>query len=161
MPVRDAPIEGLIRQVVGTSRKGRKKVIPLVKRLDGSLSACTIRRVYVKAGFSMLKRLKRRMRNNPPNPAQVPLQLNEEWAIDFMSDSLINGRQIRLLNILDPFNRQCKGMFIDYSIPSGRVMECLERSIEKYGQPKYLRTDNGPEFISKQFQQWMHVNGIG
>ena len=108
-----------------------------------------------------MKRLKRRMRNNPKNPSIVPLQQNIEWAIDFMHDSLESGRKIRSLNIIDPFNRQCKGIYIRHNLPAVRVIELLEQSIEKYGKPKYIRTDNGPEFISKMFQLWLHKNEIG
>jgi putative transposase len=95
------------------------------------------------------------MRNNPKNPAFVPLQSNEEWAIDFMHDSLACGRRFRSLNIIDPYNRECKGIYIRYNLPAVRVIELLEQSIEKYGKPKFIRSDNGPEFISKRF------NGIG
>lgn len=161
MPLKDAPIEKLIRQVIGHSRKGRRKVIPLVQRIDDSIGASRIRRIYEQQGFSLMKRHKKRLRNNPPNPATVPLCANTEWAIDFMHDSLTNGRAIRSLNIIDPFNRECKGIFIHHSIPSVRLIEYLERVIDQYGKPKYIRSDNGPEFISKEFQRWMHENKIG
>jgi putative transposase len=161
MPLKDAPIEKLMREVIGNSRRGRGKVISLIQRINGSISSSKIRRIYEQKGFALMKRHKRRLRNNPPNPATVPLAANVEWAIDFMHDSLVNGRQIRSLNILDPFNRQCKGVFIYHSIPAIRVIECLERAIEVYGKPKFIRSDNGPEFISKQFQKWMHDNKIG
>lgn len=161
MPSKDAPVEQLIRKVVGTSRKGRNKVIPLVKRLDATIGASKIRRIYEQKGFSLSKRHKLRMRNNPKNPATVPLALNEEWAIDFMHDSLVTGRAIRSLNILDPFNRQCKGAYIRHNLPAVTVIELLDQSIEKYGKPKYMRTDNGPELIAKEFHKWMHDKGIG
>lgn len=161
MPIKDKFLKEAIQQVIGTSRKGRKKVIALVRRVYPEIGMSRIRRVYQQQGFALMKRLKQRTRNNPPNPATIPLQENIEWAIDFMHDSLANQRQIRTLNILDPYNRQCKGLFIRHSIPASRVIECLERAIEKHGKPKYIRSDNGPEFISKQFQKWMHDNGIG
>jgi putative transposase len=46
-------------------------------------------------------------------------------------------------------------MFINYSMPSKRVTELLEIAIECYGKPAFIRTDNGPEFISKKFQLWL------
>lgn len=161
MPVKDAPIEKIMRAVIGTSRKGRKKVIPLVQRIDATIGASRIRRIYKQKGFSLMKRHKRRSRNNPPNPAAIPLSANVEWAIDFMHDTLVNGRSIRSLNIIDPFNRECKGIFIHHSIPAIRLIEYMERAIEQHGKPNYIRSDNGPEFISKEFQIWMHDNKIG
>ena len=161
MPVKDEPIEKAIRDVIGNSRKGRKKVIALIRRKTPEIGASKIRRVYQLKGFALMKRLKHRMRNNPKNPATVPLQANIEWGIDFMHDTLANGRAIRSLNIIDPYNRQCKGIYIRKSIPAELLIELLERSIEIYGKPKYIRSDNGPEFIAGVFQKWMHENGIG
>ncbi len=51
-------------------------------------------------------------------------------------------------------------MFINYSMPSKRVIELLEIAIECHGRPAFIRTDNGPEFIAKRFQLWMKKNGI-
>ena len=161
MPLKDEPIEQAIRAAIGHSRKGRKKVIALIRRKHPEIGASKIRRVYQINGFALMKRHKHRMRNNPKNPATVPLQANIEWAIDFMHDSLVDGRRIRSLNIIDPYNRQCKGIYIRHSIPAQVLIELLDRSIEKYGKPKYIRSDNGPEFIAKRFKKWMHDNEIG
>ena len=161
MPVKDEPIIEIIKQVIGTSRKGRGKVIPIIQRTYPQWSKSKIRRVYEKQGFALMKRMKKRIRNNPKNPAIVPMKPNEEWAIDFMHDSLINGRTIRSLNIIDPFNRECKGIYIRHNLPAVRVIELLEQAIEKYGKPSFIRTDNGPEFISKRFQLWLKNSQIG
>ena len=161
MPIKDEALKEIIKEVIGNSRKGRKKVISLVRRLHPHIGISKIRRVYHQQGFALMKRLKKRTRNNPPNPASIPLKLNEEWAIDFMHDSLVNGRQIRSLNIIDHYNRQCKGISIRHSFSGMSVIEQLERAIEQYGKPKFVRSDNGPEFISKKFQTWMHKNNIG
>ena len=161
MPVKDKPLEEAIRVVIGNSRKGRNKVIPLVRKTNPDFGASRIRRVYEQKGFALMKRHKLRMRNNPKNPATVPLQPNIEWAIDFMHDALADGRRFRSLNVIDPYNRQCKGIYIRHNLPAVRTIELLEQSIEKYGKPKFIRSDNGPEFISKQFQKWMHDYGIG
>ena len=161
MPLKDQPIEDAIRAVIGNTRKGRKKVIALIKRKSPEIGSSKIRRIYQAKGFALMKRFKRRMRNNPKNPATVPFEANIEWGIDFMHDSLANGRRFRSLNIIDPYNRQCKGIYIRHNLPAVRVIELLEQSIENYGKPQYIRSDNGPEFISKRFQKWMHDNGIG
>lgn len=161
MPEKDQPIIEAIKEVIGTTRKGRGKVIPMVQRKHPQMSSSKIRRVYEKEGFSLMKKLKRRVRNNPKNPAMLPMEANQEWAIDFMHDSLANGRRIRSFNIIDPYNRECKGIYIRHSIPAIRVIEFLEQAIEKYGKPQFIRSDNGPEFISKRFQLWLNDNKIG
>jgi putative transposase len=160
MPEKDEPVMHAIKEVIGSSKKGRKKVIKLVQKKYPQMSASKIRRVYEKNGFPLMKKLRRRMKDNPKNPIEIPLSPNVEWAMDFMSDALVNGRKIRSLNIVDHFNRECKGIAIRHNLPAIRVIEILEEIISVHGKPQKIRTDNGPEFISKRFQLWLHDNGI-
>jgi len=161
MPLKDAPVKSTIEQVINGSSKGRKKVIRLVQSKHPEMGASTIRRVYKNEGFALMKWLKKRIRSSGKNQAVVPMQANEEWDVDFMHDSLANGRGIRSFNIIDPFNRECKGMSIRHNFPAVRVIEYLEQLIEKYCKPKFIRSDNGPEFRSKLFQLWLKKNDIG
>lgn len=160
MPAKDLVVKEAIQSVMGNTRKGRNKIIRLVQKLYPFLGSSKIRRVYVKEGFSLTRRMRRRIKNNPANPILVPLQRNEEWAMDFMCDVLENGRRFRTLNIIDHFNRECLCITIDFSLPSRRVTALLDRLIENYGKPKRIRTDNGPEFTSKWFQLWLKQKQI-
>lgn len=155
MPQKDEPVSTAIKNAIGTKRRGRKKVIAMLQRTHPYYSSSRIRRVYEQKGYALYSKPRKRRPQTKANPAFVPMQENHEWGIDFMHDVLVNGRQIRYLNIIDPYNRLCKGMFINYSIPSKRVIELLEIAIERYGRPALIRTDNGPEFISKRFQLWL------
>jgi len=160
MPEKDQLIQEKIKEVIGTSRKGREKVIRLVQKKYPEIGSYKIRRVYEKYGFSLQRKLKRRIGNNPANPIEIPLQANTEWAMDFMSDALSDGRRIRTLNIIDHFNRKCKGLKVRFNFPARAVIEELEKMIEKHGKPQGIRTDNGPEFRSKLFGKWMFNNKI-
>lgn len=161
MPLKDALIKSAIERVINGSRKGRKKVIHLVRKSHPELGASKIRRVYEQEGFALMKRPKKRIRSGGKNQAVVPLCANEEWAIDFMHDSLVDGRKLRSFNVIDPYNCECKGIFIRHNFPAKQVIEHLERLIEKHGKPRFIRSDNGPEFISKLFQWWLKQNDIG
>lgn len=160
MPAKDIVVKEAIQSVMGSTRKGRNKIIRLVQKLYPLLGSSKIRRVYVKEGFSLTRRMRRRIKNHPANPILIPLQGNEEWAMDFMCDVLENGRRFRTLNVIDHYNRQCLCITIDFSLPSRKVTAFLDRLIERYGKPKRIRTDNGPEFTSKWFQLWLKQNSI-
>ena len=160
MPQKDAVIKEAIEESLTSTRSGRQKVIVKVQRKHPELGAYRIRRVYENEGFSLFKRMKNKRLNNPPNPIQLPLEKNVEWAMDFMSDALSNGRRIRTLNIVDQYNRQCLHIAIDHSISAKKVIEILEVVFEEYGKPMGIRTDNGPEFTSIIFQNWMERKGI-
>lgn len=160
MPQKDEKLKEAIASVLGTSRLGRKKVIVKVRKKYPGYGVSQIRRVYQRYGFSLYKRMKRKRFDNPANPIAVPLQRNEEWAMDFMSDTLARGSRLRTLNIVDQYSRKCLGIDIRTSMPSRKVINFLERMIEKHGMPRGIRTDNGPEFTSHFFQQWMEDKGI-
>lgn len=160
MPIKDQQILLLILAVLKSSRKGRNKIIRMVKRLNPELTASRIRRVYEQGGMSLPHKPRKRLNQIEAKPLNIPLAPMTEIAIDFMSDSLEDGRRIRTLNIIDQYNRMCLGIFIDFSFPSVKVIECLERVFSIYGIPKSIRTDNGPEFISKRFRIWLEAWGI-
>lgn len=160
MPAKDVVVKEAIQSVMGSTRKGRKKIIRLVQKLCPHLGSSKIRRVYVREGFSLTRRMRRRIKNHPANPILIPLQRNEEWAVDFMCDVLENGRRFRTLNVIDHFNRECLSITIDFSLPSRKVTAFLDRLIERHGKPRRIRTDNGPEFTSKWFQVWLKQKGI-
>jgi putative transposase len=160
MPQKDAPIRLAIQEAIGKTRRGRKKIIAMVRRKNPEIGSSKIRRIYQKEGFALYMKPTKRRKAIVSNPAYMPLSENVEWGIDFMHDSLSNGRSIRSLNIIDPYNRVCKGMFISYSIPATRLITFLERAVQEYGKPVAIRTDNGPEFISKRFQLWLKNQSI-
>ena len=160
MPEKDEKLREAITSILGTSRLGRKKVIVKVRKKYPGYGSSQIRRVYQKYGFSLYKRMKRKRFDNPANPIAVPLERNEEWAMDFMSDALARGSRFRTLNIVDQYNRKCLGIDARTSMPSRAVIHFLERMIEKHGKPKGIRTDNGPEVTSGLFQDWLDKNNI-
>jgi putative transposase len=160
MPIKDAPVKEAIKESIGVSRRGRMKVIKLVQKKHPEFGSSRIRRVYEQHGFALQKKLKRRVKNNPANPISIPIKRNIEWGLDFMSDALTDGRKIRTLNIVEHFNRECMGINVSRSIPAVKVIEYMERAIEKHGKPEYLRTDNGSELTSKVFQLWMKEKKI-
>jgi len=77
-----------------------------------------------------------------------------------MSDSLADGRKVRILNIIDDFNRESLAVEVDTSIPARRVIRVLERLIAEKGCPANIRCDNGPEFISHLLNEWCAARKI-
>ena len=80
--------------------------------------------------------------------------------MDFMHDQLDDGRSIRLLNVIDDHNREALGVEVDFSLPTQRVIRCLNNIIQWRGKPDAIRCDNGPENISKLIQAWAQQLGI-
>ena len=85
---------------------------------------------------------------------------NTTWSIDFVSDRVECGRSFRVLNIIDDCDKVAVAQEISMSMPAEQVIKLLEKVIWINGKPKNIRCDNGPEFISKQFQAWCKGNDI-
>ena len=72
------------------------------------------------------------------------------WAYDFVFDACANGQQLKCLTVIDEFTRECLAIDVAGSIRSGRVIEVLAKLVSVHGAPRYLRSDNGPEFVSQR-----------
>lgn len=119
-----------------------------------------VKRVYREMKLNVRRRAKRRLPERVKQPLVVPTGINQTWSIDFISDSLVDGRKFRILNVMDDFNRESLALEVDTSLPALRVIRVLEKIGAERGKPLHLRTDNGPEFISYKLRQWCEVNKI-
>lgn len=117
-------------------------------------------RIYTSMKLNIRRRAKKRLPARVKQQLFHPSELNEVWSIDFMNDSLWDGRKIRLLNIIDDFNREVLTIETDTSLPTLRVIKSLQELSEHRGLPKFIRVDNGPEFISDRLDSWCKLNKI-
>lgn len=104
--------------------------------------------------LNIRRRAKRRLPERVKQPLTQPTAPNQVWSIDFMTDSLVDGRRFRLFNVMDDFNRESLAIEVDTSLPSLRVIRVLEKLIAQRGKPCNIRCDNGPEFISHKLEEW-------
>ena len=110
-------------------------------------------RVYTLLRLNVRRKAKRRVPQRIKEPLLNPETINQSWSMDFMCDSLVDGRRFRLLNVIDDYNRESLAIEIDTSLPALRVMRTLQRLFEMRTKPKMIRVDNGPESISDKLQQ--------
>ena len=89
-----------------------------------------------------------------------PERSNQIWTMDFMHDTLHNGRKIRILNIVDAYTRECPRIEVNTSIGGHRVVEILSQIIMFRGKPEGIIIDNGPEFISNALDAWAYKECI-
>lgn len=99
-------------------------------------------RIYREMELNLRIKPRKRLKREKPDELSVPKEPNVTWSMDFMADRLADGRQFRLLNVLDDFNREGLGIEIDFSLPSERVVRALNQIIEWRGQPFAIRVDN-------------------
>ena len=80
---------------------------------------------------------------------------NHVWSYDFARDRTHDGRKYRMLNLVDEFTRECLAMRVARRLKSGDVIELLAELFILRGVPRYIRSDNGPEFIAEAVQRWI------
>lgn len=117
-------------------------------------------RVYRLMGLSLRRKRKKRLPSRTKHPLVVPNGLNHTWSMDFMSDALSYGRRIRILNIIDDYNREALSIETAYSFAGEQVVRVLKELVFMRGKPRQIRVDNGPEFLSKIFVNWCKLHGI-
>ena len=117
-------------------------------------------RVYTMLRLNVRRKVKKRIPQRIKQPLLLPEEINQGWSMDFMCDSLVDGRRFRLLNIINDYNRESLSIEVDTSLPTLRVIRVLDRLLETRSKPKTIRVDNGPEFISDKLQVWCEQNEI-
>lgn len=117
-------------------------------------------RVYRNMKLSMRRTRKRPLPPRECTPLEEQTQPNEVWSIDFMSDSLTDGRRIRVFNVLDDYNREALMTKVGISFPAQRVTRLLNQLVEERGKPKFIRCDNGTEFTAKDFMGWAEYHNV-
>jgi putative transposase len=85
---------------------------------------------------------------------------NHVWAYDFVYDRCANGQQLKCLTVVDEWTRQCLAIEVSGSIRSRHVIEVLSRLASTHGAPRHLRSDNGPEFVSRAILKWLTSSNI-
>jgi putative transposase len=133
---------------------GFRKLFAYLRRAGHSWNHKKVYRVYRSLKMNKRRKGKRRLPQRVKQPLQQQSRINESWSMDFMSDSLANGRKFRTLNIMDDCSREALAIEVDTSLSSKRVTRVLDRVIQQRGKPKVIRVDNGPEYTSKEFELW-------
>ena len=141
-------------------RWGFPKMYAYLKNQGHAWNHKRVRRIYRELRLNLRVKPKKRLPKRDPQPLVAPEEANHSWSLDFMHDSLANGRTIRTLNIIDDFNREGLWIEVDTSIPAARVVRVLDMLSLWRGYPKQLRIDNGPELISKTLAEWSEEHDV-
>ena len=158
---RDAPVVTAMRELAAQyPRFGYRRIQVFLARRGLTMSADRAYRIWKKAGLQVPRRRpRRRVATGRLRPLPAT-DANQVWAYDFVFDACANGQQLKCLTVIDEFTRECLAIDVAGSLRSGRVIEVLSKLISVRGAPKYLRSDNGPEFVSRAVLQWLQEAGI-
>ncbi len=158
---RDAPVVTALNDTVERhGRWGFWKCFQRLRDQGHTWNQKRVHRVYCSMKLNLPRRTKKRVITRARQPLMAPEALNQVWALDFMHDTLYDGRKFQLLNVIDKGNREALRIECGSSIPSTRLPRVLDELIDFYGTPKAIRMDNGPEMTSAKFVSWAEQHGI-
>lgn len=141
-------------------RYGYRRLHVLLMREGWVINHKRVYRLYKQEGLSLRLKTKKKRASAARVPPPAALAPMECWSMDFVADRLADGRQIRMLTLVDNFSRVSPAIEVDFSLTGKRVVEVLERLKKTCGLPKVIKVDNGSEFISKAMDEWAYRHEV-
>jgi putative transposase len=158
---KDAPVIARMQELSAQyPRYGYRRIRIFLDRDGHAMSPSRAHRLWRTARLQVpRKRPRKRIAAASPRPA-APTGPNQVWSYDFVFDYCANGQQLKCLTVTDEFTKEGLAIDVDGRIRSARVIEVLSRLVSMRGAPRILRSDNGPEFVSKALLSWVVGQGI-
>lgn len=117
-------------------------------------------RIYKEQGLAIKHRKSKKRAAGTRLVLPVASRPNERWSMDFIQNALWSGRKFRMLTVIDQFTKECPVIEVDTSITGFRVSRVLEWLQVTRGLPKFITTDNGPEFRGMALDRWAYTKGV-
>ena len=161
MPAKDAPVIEAMKTLSALyPRYGYRRIRIFLRRQGFELSWSRTHRIWRQAGLLVPRRRPRKRIATGRPRAHAPFKANMVWAYDFVFDTTAQGQQIKCLTVIDEYTRECLAIDVAGSIRSKRVVEVLAKLVSVHGAPLFMRSDNGPEFVSHRILEWIDGSGI-
>ena len=142
---RNRELRQRLRELAEERRRWGCPMLYLMLRREGwRANHKRVERLYREEGLSLRRRRRRKRLSHLRVPRERPVAANQTWAVDFIHDSLINGRRFRAFAVLDQWSRESLAIEVDFSLTGERVTRVLEQLRTRRGLPLVIQADNGP-----------------
>ncbi len=159
----------LVQRMVALShenpRYGYRRVWALLRREGWLANKKRVQRLWREAGLRVPARRepkRRRLTGTSENGCtrRRAYYIDHVWSYDFAMDATEDGRRLKVMPVVDEYSRQCLALEAERSITAQGVVEILDRLFTERGEPAYIRSDNGPEFVAEAIKGWLAVSGV-
>jgi putative transposase len=144
-------------------RRGYRYIWSLLRREGWCVNRKRIQRLWRQEGLRVpsLQRKRRRLGSSENSSQRLRAEYqNHVWSYDFIMDQTEDGGRLKLLPILDEYTREVHAIMTKRSIKAEDVVELLAYLFRVHGEPEFIRSDNGPEFIAKAVKEWLVASGV-
>ena len=153
----------IIRLAKRYGRYGYRRVTALLRAEGWKVNVKRVHRIWRREGLKVPKKQPKRSRLWLNDGSCVRLRPEHEdhvWSYDFVFDRTEDGRQLKILTMVDEYTRECLCLHMDRSITAEDVIGLLAGIMIERGVPAYIRSDNGPEFTAQAVREWLGRIGV-
>ena len=151
----DSTLRQRLRELAAERRRfGYRRLGWMLAREGHAMNHKKLYRLYREEKLTLRRRGRRQRAVGTRIPMMVPTTINQRWSLDFVMDTLSDGRRYRILCIVDDFSRECLAAVVDTSLGGLRVVRELERLVSERATPKVIVSDNGTELTSGAVLRW-------
>ena len=144
-------------------RYGYRRITAMLREEGWKVNHKRVERIWREEGLKVPKRQLKRRRlwfNDGSCIRLRPEHRNHVWSYDFLAERTSDGKAMRMLNIIDEFTKECLAIKVGRKITASDVIDTLTELFIERGSPKFLRSDNGPEFVAELLRQWLKDLGV-
>jgi putative transposase len=144
-------------------RYGYRRVWALLRREGWAVNKKRVQRLWREADLKVpAKERKRRRMGTSENGCtrRRAEYIDHIWTYDFAMDTTQDGRRLKVMPIVDEYSRECLALEVARSITAEDVLSTLAKLFMERGEPDYIRSDNGPEFIAKALKRWLAASRV-
>lgn len=145
-------------------RFGYRRIHVMVKREGFRVGRDQVHRLCQRHRLRMPKRMIKCRRLDSSENGIIRRRsehIDHVWTYDFVSDQTADGRRLKMLTVEDEFTRECLAIEVGRSIRAKDAVGVLRELFAIRGRPRYIRSDNGPEFIAKAVRSWLKESEVG
>ena len=142
-------------------RFGFQRIWVRLRREGWPVNRKRVRRLYRLEGLQLRLRVRRpKHRALHRGPAPVPSGSAQRWSMDVVHDALADGRQFRIVTVVDQWSRQSPTLKVGFRMNGTTVSNALDAVIVTYGKPVSITCDHGTEFMSRVLEDWAYTRGV-
>lgn len=145
-------------------RYGYRRIHDLLRREGWRVNRKRVQRLWREAGLRVpvRQRKRRRLGSSENGATRMSAEYkNHVWSYDFTMDATEDGRRLKMMPVIDEFTRECHTIEVERSITAEDVITTLDYLFRVHGEPEFIRSDNGPEFIATAIKEWLKAAGVG
>jgi putative transposase len=160
----------LVERMIELSRKnpryGYRRVWAMLRREGWRVNRKRVHRLWRKEGLKVPEGKQRKRRRLLEGTSENGCtrrraeRSDHVWSYDFVMDETEDGRRLKMMPIVDEYTRECLSIEVERSITAEDVVSILASLFRQRGEPTFIRSDNGPEFIAKAIKRWLEASGV-